>query len=129
MATAVKSARGIHWVALFASSVLEAVWALALDASRGFSVPVWTGVFLVACSLSMVGLAYAMKGISIGVAYAVWTGTGAALTVTVAMLIGSEPVSLIKVIFLAGIVGCVVGLRFTEGAPSTAEPGIAGAAE
>lgn len=117
-----KQSRGIHWAVLFASSVLEAVWALALSASEGFSVLLPSVVFLVAGTLSMFGLAFAMKGITIGVAYAVWTGTGAALTVTVAMLVGAEPVSPLKVLFLGGIVACVVGLKFTEPRPAP-EPG------
>lgn len=123
-----KVARPVHWVVLLASAVLEAVWALALDASQGFSVPLWSGVFLVASVLSMLGLGYAMTGITIGVAYAVWTGTGAALTVTVAMLSGAEPVSALKILFLGGIVACVVGLKFTDSTPvperpSRTEPG------
>lgn len=120
MTAEVKQSRGIHWIVLFASSVLEAVWALALDASEGFSILLPSVVFLIAGTLSMVGLAFAMTGITIGVAYAVWTGTGAALTVTVAMLIGAEPVSPLKVLFLGGIVACVVGLKFTEPKPQLA---------
>ena len=99
---------------LFASAALEAAWALALDASQSFTVPLWTIVFFVTSPLSMIGLGYAMKGIPISVAYAVWTGLGAALTVTIAMFIGAEPVSLWKILFLGGIVACVVGLRFTD---------------
>lgn len=113
-----KVPRPIHWIVLLASAVLESVWALALDASEGFTVPLWTTVFLIASALSMVGLGYAMKGITIGVAYAVWTGTGAALTVAVAMLIGAEPVSPLKIVFLGGIVACVVGLKFTDPKPA-----------
>ena len=42
---------------------------------------------------------------------AVWTGVGAALTVSWAMATGTEPISVLKVIFLVGIVGAVVGLK------------------
>lgn len=112
--TPVKEATPKHWLVLFASAVLEAGWALALSESQGFTRPVWTVVFLVACTLSMIGLGYAMRGIPISIAYAVWTGTGAALTVTIAMLIGAESVSLLKLVFLGGILACVVGLRFTS---------------
>ena len=41
------------WVVLVLSGVLEAVWATALDASRGFRRPVPTLVFLVAMAVSM----------------------------------------------------------------------------
>lgn len=109
-----KHATPRHWILLFSSSILEAVWALALDASESFSQLVPSIVFFVAMVLSMLGLATAMRGLPISVAYAVWTGTGAALTVTVSMLNGSEPVSILKIIFLAGIIGCVVGLKFAK---------------
>lgn len=115
-----KRARGLHWIVLLASAALEAVWAIALDASQGFSSFGPTVVFFVACPLSMIGLGYAMRGIPVSIAYAIWTGLGAALTVTTAMALGTEQVSALKLLFLAGIVGCVIGLKFAP-APA-AEP-------
>ena len=103
-----------HWPVLIASSVVEAVWAIALGESRGITVLTPTIVFIIGCLLSMVGLAYAMRGIPVSVAYAVWTGTGAALTVTASMVMGTEPVSALKLVFLAGIIGCVIGLKFAK---------------
>lgn len=105
------------WLILLASAVLEAVWATALGASDGFSEPVASVVFFVALALSMVGLSHAVKHIPIGVAYAVWTGTGAALTVTWAMATGTESASVLKALFLVGIIGCIAGLRLTKPGP------------
>jgi quaternary ammonium compound-resistance protein SugE len=68
-------------------------------------------VFAVALVLSMVGLAYAMRELPVGTAYAVWVGIGAVLTVVIAMVSGEEAVSPVKLLLLAGIVGCVVGLK------------------
>ncbi|MGY4721619.1 DMT family transporter [Naumannella huperziae] len=102
------------WLVLIISAVLEAVWATALGHSDGFSRLVPSVIFLVALTLSMLGLGYAMRSIPIGTAYAVWTGFGAALTVGFAMLTGEEPVSVWKVIFLAGIIGCVIGLKLVR---------------
>jgi quaternary ammonium compound-resistance protein SugE len=99
------------WLVLLASAVLEAVWASALAASEGLSRPVPAAVFLLAGTLSMVGLARAVRTIPIGTAYAVWTGLGAALTVTWAMTTGGEGFSVVKVALLAGIVAAVVGLK------------------
>lgn len=106
------------WVILFVSAVLEAVWATALGASDGLSEPVASVVFFIAVVLSMIGLSRAAKRIPIGVAYAVWTGTGAALTVTWAMATGTEAASPLKVLFLAGIIGCIAGLRLSEPSPT-----------
>ena len=99
------------WVVLVLSGVLEAVWATALDRSEGFTRWVPSVVFGVALVLSMVGLGYAMREIPLGTAYAVWVGIGAVLTVAWAMATGAEPVTALTVLFLAGIVGCVIGLK------------------
>lgn len=107
------------WLLLVASAVLEAVWATALGDSDGLTEPYPTALFVVALALSMVGLASAARHIPIGTAYAVWTGLGAALTVTWALAFGSESASVAKVLFIAGIVGAVIALKATaEPAPS-----------
>ena len=113
-ATDPKLARPAHWLILLASAVLEAVWALALHESRGFTVLAPTVVFAITNPLSMVGLGYAMRGIPVSTAYAVWTGLGAALTVGASMALGTEAPSVLKLLFLAGIIGCVIGLKFVQ---------------
>jgi quaternary ammonium compound-resistance protein SugE len=105
------------WVVLLVSAVLEAVWATALGMSDGLSRPVPTVVFLVFGTLSMVGLARAMRSIPVGTAYAVWTGLGAVLTVVYAVATGTETLSPLKAVFLAGIIGCAAGLKLTTHAP------------
>ena len=101
----------MSWLVLVLSGVLEAVWATALGRSEGFSRLAPSVVFALALVLSMVGLAYAMRELPVGTAYAVWVGIGAVLTVLIAMVSGEEPVSLVRLLLLAGIVGCVVGLK------------------
>lgn len=110
------------WLILIASGLLEAVWATALGLSEGFTQPLPTLVFALSAVLSMVGLGWAVKRIPIGTAYAVWTGIGGALTVVWAMATGVEPVSLWKVVFLAGIILAVVGLKLVpDGRPEPAD--------
>lgn len=102
------------WLVLVASGVLEAVWAVALDRTGGFSRLLPSVVFLAALVASMVGLGLAMRTIPIGTAYAVWVGIGASLTVAFAMATGEEPISVIRILLLCGLVGCVVGLKLTH---------------
>lgn len=104
----------MHWLVLVASGVLEAVWATALGRSAGFTRLLPSVVFAVAALVSFAGLAYAMKGLPIGTAYAVWVGIGAALTAGYAMWRGDEPASLVRALLLVGIVACVIGLRLTH---------------
>ncbi|MBP1301457.1 multidrug efflux SMR transporter [Curtobacterium sp. ODYSSEY 48 V2] len=99
------------WVVLVLSGVLEAVWATALSASNGFRKVVPTVVFVAGMVLSMVGLAFAMKAIPVGTAYAVWVGIGASLTVVVAILRRQEAASVARVALVLGLVACVVGLK------------------
>ncbi|MFD4293408.1 DMT family transporter [Rhodococcus sp. NPDC058505] len=99
------------WVVLVISGVLEAVWATALGRSDGFTRLGPTAVFGVAIVASMAGLAYAMRTLPVGTSYAVWVGIGAALTVGYAMVTGSESASVMKVLLMLGIVGCVIGLK------------------
>ena len=105
----------MSWVILVASGILEAVWATALGKSEGFT-KLWpTVVFSVTLVASMGGLAWAMRDISTGTAYAVWVGIGATLTVTWAMITGDTDVSWVKLGLIAGLVGCVVGLKLVDG--------------
>lgn len=104
----------MYWLVLILSGVLEAVWATALSRSEGFS-KLWpTVIFAVALLVSMGGLAFAMRELPIGTAYAVWVGIGAALTVAYAMAFGTEPVSWIKILLIIGLIGCVVGLKLVD---------------
>ncbi|MBX9246886.1 multidrug efflux SMR transporter [Actinotalea ferrariae] len=105
----------MHWIVLVLSGVLEAVWATALGRSEGFSRPGPTVVFGVALLLSMAGLAYAMTALPVGTSYAVWVAIGAGLTVVYAMATGTEPASLVRVLLIVGLIGCVVGLKLTSG--------------
>lgn len=102
------------WGVLILSAVFEAVWATALGESNGLTRPLPTTIFVVTLAISMAGLGYAVKQIPISTAYAVWTGIGAALTVAYAMAMGSEAVSVFKVVFLLGIIGAVVGLKLVS---------------
>ena len=102
------------WLVLVISGVLEAVWAVALGKSEGFSRLTPSLVFLVGLVLSMAGLAYAMRTLPIGTAYAVWVGIGASLTVVFGMASGDESVTAVKVLLLVGLLGCVIGLKLTH---------------
>lgn len=107
----------MSWVVLIISGVLEAVWATALGKSEGFT-KLWPSVvFAVGLLASMGGLAFALRDIPVGTGYAVWVGIGAVLTVGYAMVTGTETVSLIKLLLILGLVGCVIGLKIVSDAP------------
>ena len=104
----------MSWIVLIVSGVLEAVWATALGKSEGFT-KLWPSVIFVAgLGFSMLGLAWAMREIPTGTAYAVWVGIGASLTVTWAMITGDTDVSWLRILLILGLVGCIVGLKLIE---------------
>lgn len=117
------------WIVLVVSAVLEAVWATALGHSDGLADTTALTVFAVALVASLGGLGWAVRHIPIGTAYAVWTGLGAALTVGYAVLSGAESASVWKLLFLAGIVASVVGLKLLpdDAQPRPEQPVAAGA--
>ena len=102
------------WLVLVVSGMLEAVWATALSRSDGLSRPLPSLVFAVAALASFAGLAQAMRTLPVGSAYAVWVGIGASLTAAYAMWSGDEPATVVRVLLLAGLVGCVIGLKLTH---------------
>lgn len=99
------------WLILVVSGVLEAVWATALGKSEGFTKLAPSVTFGVALAFSMAGLAYAMRTLPTGTSYAVWVAIGASLTVAYAMATGAESASVMKVLLILGIIGCVIGLK------------------
>ncbi|MER5867691.1 SMR family transporter [Kitasatospora sp. NPDC002040] len=99
------------WVVLVVAGVLETVWAVALEATKGFTRLVPTVVFAVALLLSMGGLAYAMKTIPLGTGYAIWVGIGAIGTALYGMAVMGDAVSAARITCLVLILGGVVGLK------------------
>lgn len=104
----------MSWIVLIASGVLEAVWATALGKSEGLT-KLWpTVIFSVGLVVSMLGLAFAMRDIATGTAYAVWVGIGASLTVAWAMFTGETEINWVRILLLMGLVGCIIGLKLID---------------
>ncbi|UKA58352.1 DMT family transporter [Arthrobacter sp. FW306-2-2C-D06B] len=101
----------MSWLILILSGALEAVWAAALYRSQGFRKPAPSAIFLVTVIASTAGLAFAMQSIPTGTAYAVWVGVGVVLTAAYAMITKVERPTAARLLLLAGIGACVVGLK------------------
>lgn len=99
------------WLILILSGTLEAVWAAALSASKGFKKWKPTALFFVSMGASLVGLAWAMNSIPTGTAYAVWVGIGATLTLVWGFVTKQERPTLARILLLVLLVGSVIGLK------------------
>lgn len=103
----------MSWLLLFVAGLFEAVWAIGLEYSEGFTKPVPTAVTLVAFAVSILLLARAVRDLPIGTAYAVWTGIGATSTAIYGLTVLDEPASPLRLLFLGVIVVGIVGLHQT----------------
>jgi len=102
------------WVVLILSGAFEAVWAVALGKTEGFT-RLWPSlIFFGALAISMGGLGWAMKYLPTGTSYAVWAGMGASVAVVYSMATGAEPVTVIRVLLLAALIGCIIGLQLVS---------------
>ncbi len=99
------------WLVLIVSGMLEAVWASALAASHGFRRWKPALLFLVSVSASMAGLAWAMRTLPTGTAYAVWVGIGATLTVLWSFLTHQDRPTRVRILLLVVLIGSVIGLK------------------
>ncbi|MGE5364304.1 MAG: DMT family transporter [Bacteroidota bacterium] len=102
------------WIYLFIASVFEITWAVGLKYSEGLT-RLWpSAVTIIAMLLSFVFLSQATKQLPIGMAYAIWTGIGAAGTAVWGMIFFNEPREAMRIVCLMLIVAGVIGLRFTS---------------
>lgn len=104
----------MDWTILVLSGMFEAVWAAALAASNGLRRPGPAALFVVATVISMAGLAYAMRTLPTGTAYAVWVAVGATLAVLWGFVTKQERPTLARVALLLLLVGSVVGLKLVS---------------
>ncbi len=102
------------WLYLVLAGVFEVGFAVALKQSQGLSKlwPSLTFVILGACSFLL--LTRAMASIPLGTAYAIWTGIGAVGTVLVGMVWFGDPVSGLRLFFLALLLCSLVGLKLVS---------------
>ena len=99
------------WIALFVAGLFEVGWAIGLKYTEGFT-RTWPSVAtLAAMFASIVLLAWAMKTLPVGTAYAVWTGIGAVGTVILGIVLFGEAATLARLACVALIVVGIVGLR------------------
>lgn len=104
------------WLLIIMAGLLETGFAICLKLSHGFSRIGWTIGFCLFALGSFGLLTLGLKYLEVGPAYAVWTGLGAAGTVTVGMIWLSESVSVVKLLSIGLVLAGVIGLQLSGGA-------------
>lgn len=104
----------MEWVYLALAIVFETMGTTCLKLSDGFSRLAPTLLILPTYIISFALLALAVKVIPISVAYAIWSAAGTAIIAFIGILLFGEPLTVLKLFFLALIVIGVVGLHLSE---------------
>ncbi|HEU5024768.1 MAG TPA: multidrug efflux SMR transporter [Spirillospora sp.] len=113
------------WTYLLVASVFEVVFALATNATHGFTVMGPSLLTAAAAAGGIFFLSQALKTLEVGVGYTVWTGIGSVGTVVFGSVIFHEAMTVWKALAFVLIIGGVLGLkladRFTgDGSPAPA---------
>ena len=104
----------MSWVYLFLAGILEVAWVVALKMSDGFTKIVPSAVMVVTIVSSFVLLNLAIRSLPMGVAYAIWTGMGAAGAVIMGIILFKEPCTFWHLFFLSMIIIGLVGIKFVS---------------
>jgi quaternary ammonium compound-resistance protein SugE len=104
------------WLWLIIAGLLEVGWAIGLKETQGFTRLVPSILTAIALAASMFLLALAAREIPIGTAYPIWVGIGALGTAVLGMYLYGEPASAARIVFIALLVGSIIGLKVTSGA-------------
>lgn len=102
---------GAAWVVLLVAGLCEVAWAIGLKYTEGFS-RLWPSTWtLTAMALSVILLAWSLKTLPVGTAYAVWTGIGAVGTALLGMILFDESREVARLVCIGLIVAGILGLK------------------
>jgi quaternary ammonium compound-resistance protein SugE len=102
----------IHWIYLIAAGFFEIGWPLGLKLASISSFKILGPIIsIISMAISGILLWLSLKGISIGTAYAVWTGIGAAGTFIIGVLYFNDPSILLRWIGVSLIILGVIFLK------------------
>jgi quaternary ammonium compound-resistance protein SugE len=101
------------WLVLLVAGLFEAMWAIGLAYTDGFTEPVPSAATLAAMAVSVYLLARAVQTLPVGTAYAVWTGIGAVSTALLGIYLFDEPASALRLGCIALVVVGIAGLQVT----------------
>lgn len=106
----------MNWIVLILAGIFEIGWPLGLKMSQqeGNNKSLWILVAVVSMSISGLLLWYSQKSISIGTAYAIWTGIGAIGTFAVGIFFFADSASTLRLLAALLIIIGIVGLKFAN---------------
>ncbi|KXJ55117.1 quaternary ammonium compound efflux SMR transporter SugE [Neptuniibacter pectenicola] len=104
----------MHWFILILAGLLEIGWAIGLKYTDGFT-RLWPSIgTLLLLLASFLLLAFAMKALPVGTAYAVWVGIGAIGTAIFGIFLFGESTDPLKLLSLSLIFIGIIGLKLAH---------------
>ena len=108
------SITAIAWSYLVIAGLLEALWAMGLKFSDGFTKPVPTIITLILVISSFFLLSKSMKVLPVSVAYAVWCAIGIISLVIIEYFYSNTDLNLQKIGSIFLIIVGIVGLKLSN---------------
>ncbi len=102
------------WIYLLGAGIFEMVWVVAMKYAEGFTKIVPSVIMIIGMIFSVGLLGLAVKTIPLETGYAIWTGIGAVGAVTYGMIFFGEPVTVLRLTFVAMIIVGLVGLKLVS---------------
>lgn len=104
----------VYWLALSVAVFVEIGWALSLKFIQTHPGPWPITASIVLTAMNMALLSFAMRGLPVGTAYAVWTGLGAVGITILGIILFHDPATPLRLVFIGVIVVGVVGLKLVS---------------
>jgi small multidrug resistance pump len=102
-----------YWFYLAGAIALEAAGTTSMKLSDGFTKLAPSILIFLFYAASFVALTFSLKGIDLGLAYAIWSGIGTVIIATIGILYFQEPVTALKIVSIGLIVVGVAGLKLS----------------
>ena len=105
------------WVYLFLAILSEVVATASLKSTEGFNKPIPSIIVLIGYIAAFYFLSLTLDTISIGIAYAIWSGVGVATITVVSFFLYDQKIDLAGILGIGLIIAGVIVLRlFSESA-------------
>jgi quaternary ammonium compound-resistance protein SugE len=101
----------VSWLFLLLAGFFEICFTIALKLSQGFTRLIPSMITVCFIVLSFFCVSQSMKEISIGTAYAVWAGIGAAGTVLCGIIFFGDSYHIIRLLSIMLIIIGIIGLK------------------
>ena len=94
--------------------VLEVIGTISMKLSNGFSDVKFTVLTFASYMICYIFMAWALKAIEVGVAYAIWGAVGIIIVSAIGIVCLGEQMNAVKLISTALIVAGVIGLKLSS---------------